>query len=73
MLIVNPDTYVNFYAWGNIAMKTTLTLSRETKGTHVFKNDKDDAPIPSLYIAKSAFSDPSNPPKEITVEIKEIK
>jgi hypothetical protein len=54
-------------------MKTKLTVARDTKGTHVYKNNDDDAPIPSLYIKKSAFQDPANPPKEITIEIKEIK
>ena len=53
-------------------MKTTLKLGRETKGTHVYKNDDDDAPIPSLYIKKSAFKDPESPPKTITLEIKEL-
>lgn len=52
-------------------MKTTLTHDRETKGTHVYKNDKDDAPIPSLYIKKAAFGKKDAPTK-ITVEIKEI-
>lgn len=54
-------------------MKTTLTWNRETKGTHVFKNDSEDAPIPSLYVSKEAFKDASKPPKTITVEISEIK
>lgn len=52
-------------------MKTTLKLERETKGTFVFKNDEDNAPIPSLYIKKSAFKDGA--PKAITVEVKEAK
>lgn len=52
-------------------MKTTLKLERDTKGTNVYKNDDTDAPIPSLYIKKSAFS--GDAPKSITVEIKEIK
>lgn len=51
-------------------MKTTLKLERDTKRTNVYKNDEDDAPIPSLYIAKSAFK--GDAPKTITVEIKEI-
>lgn len=49
-------------------MKTTLKFDRETKNTHVFKNEAEDAPIPSLYIKKSAFKD--GPPESITVEIK---
>lgn len=51
-------------------MKTTLTLSKETVNTNVYKNDEDDAPIPSLYIKKAAFKKAA--PKTITVEIKEI-
>ena len=51
-------------------MKTKLALERETKGTFVFKNDEDNAPIPSLYVKKSAFK--GDTPKNITVEIKEI-
>jgi hypothetical protein len=54
-------------------MKTTLTLDRSTKGTHVYKNDADDAPIPSLYIKKSAFKDPENPPKKIELSSPEVK
>ena len=52
-------------------MKTTLNFDRDTKGTNVYKNDKDDAPIPSLYIKKAAFGD-KKAPKTITVEIKEL-
>lgn len=52
-------------------MKTTLKFERDTKNTNVYKNDDDGAPIPSLYIAKSAFGK-GEPPKSITVEIKEI-
>jgi len=48
--------------------KTTLKLDRDTKGTFVFKNDAEDAPIPSLYIKKHAF--PGDAPKSITVEFK---
>jgi hypothetical protein len=52
-------------------MKTTLTFVRDTKNTNVYKNDADDAAIPSLYISKTAFT--GEAPKTITVEIKEIK
>lgn len=52
-------------------MKTTLKLERETKNTNVYKNTDDDAPIPSLYISKTAFK--KEAPKSITVEIPEIK
>jgi hypothetical protein len=52
-------------------MKTKLKLERDTKGTFVFKNDEDNAPIPSLYIKKAVFK--GDAPKSITVEIPEIK
>lgn len=51
-------------------LKTTLKFSRDTKNTNVYKNEDDDAPIPSLYISKDAFK--KDAPKSITVEIKEI-
>jgi hypothetical protein len=53
-------------------MKTTLKFERDTKNTNVFKNDDEDAPIPSLYISKKAFGK-KDAPKSITVEIPEIK
>lgn len=52
-------------------MKTTLKLDHDTKNTNVYKNNEDDAPIQSLYIDKKAFGK-KDPPKSITVEIKEI-
>lgn len=51
-------------------MKTTMKLSRDTKGTQVYKNDDEGAPIPSIYIKKSAFK--GDPPETITIDIKEI-
>lgn len=53
-------------------MKTKLKFERDTKNTNVYKNDDDGAPIPSLYIAKAAFGK-KDAPKEITVDIPEIK
>jgi hypothetical protein len=50
-----------------VGFKTKLTKARDTKNTFVFKNDSDDAPIPSLYIAKSAFG--GEAPESITVEV----
>lgn len=47
--------------------------SRETKGTHVYANEADDAVIPTLYIKKSAFEKDKEPPATITVDIKELK
>jgi hypothetical protein len=52
-------------------MKTKLTLERDTKGTFVYKNDEDNAPIRSLYISRSAVK--GEAPKSITIEIKELK
>ena len=48
-----------------------MTLGRDTKGTFVYKDESDDAPIPSLYIKKSSVK--GDAPKSITVEIAEIK
>ena len=48
-------------------IKTELTKSRDTKGTHVYKTDEDGAPIPSLYIKESAF--PDGAPEKITINI----
>lgn len=53
-------------------MQTKMKLGRDTKGTFVYKNEDDDAPIPSLYIKKTAIKK-GDAPKEITIEIKEIK
>ncbi len=47
--------------------KTTLKKSRDTKGTYVFKNDDADAPIPSLYIKKSAFE--GEAPDTVTITV----
>lgn len=47
--------------------KTKLSQVRDTKNTFVFKNDADDAPIPSLYIAKSAFD--GEAPKSLTITV----
>lgn len=44
---------------------TKLTKSRDTKGTYVYKSDADDAPIPSLYIKKSAIK--GDAPETITI------
>ena len=49
--------------------KTTLKQERDTKNTFVFKNPDDGAPIPSLYIAKTAFA--GDAPKSITVTVEE--
>lgn len=53
----------------DILVKTTLKFERETPGTYVFSNSKDNTPIPTLYVKKSAFED--EPPKRIVVTIRE--
>ncbi len=52
-------------------MKVTLKFERDTKNKNVYQDAADGAPIPSLYIDKSAFGD-KDPPKSITVTIPEI-
>jgi hypothetical protein len=48
-------------------MKFELTLKKSTKGTHVYSNDSEDSPVPSLYIKKSAL--PDKPPVKISISI----
>lgn len=56
-------------AKGDKALVTVkMKLGRETKGTHVYKNDEDGTAIPSLYIRKSELKDA---PETITVTIAE--
>jgi hypothetical protein len=50
---------------GNQLFETKLKLGRDTKGTFVYKNDSDDAPIPSLYIKKSSIK--GDAPETITI------
>jgi hypothetical protein len=52
-------------------VKLKMTFNRETKGTFVYKNDSQDAAIKSLYVTRGAVQ--GDAPKEITVEIKELK
>lgn len=50
-------------------MKITMQLSKSTKNTHVYADDSEDAPVPTLYVKKSAMG--NVPPESITVEITE--
>lgn len=50
--------------------KTKLTKDRDTKGTYVYKNGDDNAPVPSLYIKKSAFK--GDAPESITLSVEEV-
>jgi hypothetical protein len=45
----------------------TLSFERSTKGTHVFTDGSDDAPVPSLYVRKSLF--PTGPPPTLTLTL----
>ena len=51
-------------------IKMRMKYQRETKGTYIYANDKDDAPIPTLYIKKSAFAE-DEPPASIRIVITE--
>lgn len=48
-------------------IKVTLQFEKSTKGTHVFKDESDNAMIPALYIRKHAF--PNGEPSSITVTV----
>ena len=48
-------------------IKITLTYSKSTKNTHVYKTDEEGAAIPSLYIKRGALPDK---PETIEVIIK---
>ncbi len=52
-----------------INVKTKLRKDRDTKGTFVYKNGDEGAPIPSLYIKKGAFGK-DEAPDEIEISIK---
>lgn len=52
-------------------IKTVLTFDRSTKGTHVFKDDADNAPIKSVYIQRTGIE--GNPPAKITITVEESK
>ena len=44
-----------------------MTLTKSTKGTHVYGNGEPDCAIPTLYIKRGAL--PSTPPEQITVTV----
>ena len=52
-------------------IKVNMKMSRDTKGTFVYKDDTDNTPVPSIYIRKSAFK--GEAPKQITLTIEEKK
>jgi hypothetical protein len=49
------------------ATTVELTFVKSTKGTHVYGSDLADAPLPSVYIKRSAL--PETPPKVIVVTL----
>lgn len=44
-----------------------MTLTKSTKGTHVYGDSSPEAPIPSVYIKRAAL--PKNPPSSIEITI----
>ena len=44
-----------------------MTLTKSTKGTHVYGDDSDSAPIPTVYIKRGAL--PTKPPETIELTI----
>ena len=44
-----------------------MTLTKSTKGTHVYGNSEPDTPIPTVYIKRTAL--PAKPPNAITVTV----
>jgi hypothetical protein len=51
---------------------TTLTLTKSTKGTHVYGNSDEGAPIPQLYIKRAALSDEPAAAVEVVVTEKTV-
>ena len=45
-----------------------MTLTKSTKGTHVYGDSSDDAPIPTVYVKKGAL--PDKPPQTIELIVK---
>lgn len=48
-------------------MEVKMSLTKSTKGTHVYSADQDGAAIPSLYIKKDTL--PTPPPQTITISV----
>lgn len=44
-----------------------MKLVKSTKGTHVYGDVSDNAPIPTLYVKRTAL--PSTPPESIEITI----
>ena len=54
----------------SMSHEMTLELSKETKGTFVYRSDEDDCPVPTLYIKKLGRT---KAPDSIVVTIEEEK
>lgn len=48
-----------------------LAYSKSTKNTHVYVDDKDGAPVPSLYIKRESL--PTKAPEKLRVTIEVVK
>ena len=49
-------------------MKTIeMNYKKSTKGTHVYMDESEDAPVPTLYIKRQAL--PNEAPKKINITI----
>lgn len=46
-----------------------MEFTKSTKGTHVFTDSNENAPVTTLYIQRSAFQ--GDPPANITLNITE--
>jgi hypothetical protein len=53
------------------AIKTTLKFVKSTKGTHVYGNEEDGAPLRSQYINRASID--GEPPQAIVVTIEAAK
>ena len=51
--------------------QVTLTFKKSTKGTHVYEDVDDDAPIPTLYIKRGSL--PSDPPNILIITVETVK
>lgn len=47
----------------------TLTFKKSTKGTHVYEDTDDDAPVTQVYVKRSALSSDDVAPPSIVLTI----
>lgn len=47
-------------------IKTTMTYKKSTKGTHIYEDTREGAPIKTLYIQRDGL--PQSPEIKVTVE-----